>query len=91
MNTLREKLTEWTDIDIAAFHLAQNLGLMGKDVRFHLEAKHIFWSNNSVGNTLYNMLKELANLGILEYREDPDLQFKWNNSFVGSWETKIKT
>lgn len=89
METLKEKLSEWTDIDYAAFCLAQRLGLMNLDVRFQLEAKHVFWTNNPVGNTLYSMLEQLAELEFLEYREEPDLQYKWNDKFVGSWKKQI--
>lgn len=85
-NNLREKLFEWTDCDIACFILAQSMGLMGEDVRFHLEAKHVFWSQNSVGQALYDILVKLSKTEILEHRYEPDDQFRWNPSFVGSWE-----
>ncbi len=86
METLKETLSEWTDIDIAAFYLAQSIGLMEKDVQFQLEAKHVFWTNNPVGNSLYSILKQLFEIGFLEYREEPDYQFRWNKEFIGSWE-----
>ena len=48
MNTsgLGRTLAEWTDLDFAAFELAQCVGLMGADVDFAGRAKHVFWSRN---------------------------------------------
>ncbi len=88
-NNLRKELSDWTDCDIAAFILAQSIGLMSPDVRFHLEAKHVFWSANIVGETLYNFLIELTKAEILEHRFEPDDQFRWNPSFIGSWEQPL--
>jgi hypothetical protein len=84
METLKVKLSEWTDIDYVAFLLAKSIGLMQLDVRFQTEAKHVFWTDNPVGNTLYSMLRQLAEAEILEFREEPDLQYKWNDKFVWS-------
>lgn len=91
METLKEKWCEWTDIDYAMYDLAQNIGVMKKDLNFPLRAKSVFWSNDPVTNSLHLILKELVSLGVLEYREEPDLQYKWNNNFTGSWETPTKT
>jgi hypothetical protein len=85
-NTLREELSEWTDWDVAAFALAQSLGLMLPEVRFHLEAKHVFRTDYPVGNALHQILLELVAVGVLENRDEPDDQFRWNHAFVGSWE-----
>ena len=90
LHTLRDKLTEWTDWDGAAFLLAQNIGLIPPDVRFNLKAKHVFWSDNPIGNALHNMLRELVAAGVLENRNEPDGQYRWNTAFVGSWEAPRK-
>jgi hypothetical protein len=58
---------------------------MGPEVNFALEAKHVFWSNNEVGNALYQMLDHLVKIGALEYDEEQQL-YRWNPSFRGSWE-----
>jgi hypothetical protein len=86
METLKTKLEDWTDWDIAMFSLAQCLGLMSETVHFKLEAKHVFWTGNSVGNTLHEMLQRLVDIDILLMRDEPDKQYKWNRNFVGSWE-----
>ncbi|HML23297.1 MAG TPA: hypothetical protein PKD09_16705 [Aggregatilinea sp.] len=80
--TLKEALLDWTDWDLAERYLAQCLGLMTPDVK----AKHVFWSNNPIGNMLTNVLEELTQQGILEKRDEPDFQFRWNSAFHGSWE-----
>ena len=84
MDSLKEALSDWTDVDGAEYHLAVCLGLMmpGDFAR----AKHVFWSNNPIGNILYQMLDELARQAVLEKRDEPDYQFRWNTNFKGSWE-----
>ena len=85
-NTLRETLTDWTDWDWAAFYLAVALGLMPNDSATYFIAKGVFWSNNPLGNLLYKTLEGLVEQGILETREEPDNQFRWNPSYHGYWE-----
>jgi hypothetical protein len=84
---LREALADWTDWDFAAYYLARALGVMREDVRFHLEAKHVFWSNHPIGEMLYATLEHLVEVGVLQKREEPDDQYRWNPDFRGSWET----
>lgn len=87
IQTLRDRLSDWRDWDFAAFLLAQSIGLMSSEVRFHLEAKHVFWTNNPVGDALETMLGELVKTGVLENRDEPDDQYRWNPAFAGSWES----
>ena len=84
--TLKDGLWDWTDIDGAQHLLSKSLGLMNDDVRFAMEAKHVYWSNNPVRNALYDILMKLVEIEVLEYRDEPDHQFRWNGSFRGSWE-----
>ena len=86
--TLRERLSEWTDWDAAAFHLAQSLGLMAPDVDFCTRAKHVFWTDHPIGCALRDMLGRLVEAGVVEYRDEPDDQYRWRADFVGSWETR---
>ena len=86
MDTLKQALTEWTDWDGATFCLARCLGLMGPEVDFPVRAKHVFWSNNPVGNMLHEVLKHLIGQGILEVHPEDDTIIRWNSAFVGSWE-----
>ena|SRR3990167_10743854 len=82
---LKESLNDWTDSDLAGFALAVCLGLMPNDIKvFNGKAKHVFWSNNPLGNLLGQFLYRLGKLGVLE--TDDDSRFRWNNNFKGDWE-----
>lgn len=86
VSTLRDNLQDWTDIDLAAYQLALGMGLMIPDVAFAGRAKHIFWSENAIGAMLNDILRSFAENGILEYRDEPDYQYRWNPTFKGTWE-----
>jgi len=73
---LAEVLADWTDVDIASYELGRCLGLFGGQ-NFHIDVKHVFWTNNPLGNGLYGALLELVSAGVLEMREAPDRQFRW--------------
>ena len=83
---LKGKLTEWVDWDLAAYYLAQSLGMMDETVSFATDAKHVFWTDNPIGNMLHKILNELASSQILERRDEPDIQYRWNPTFKSSWE-----
>ena len=84
--TLKEALSNWTDADFAAYDLAQCLGLMGPNVEFATRAKHVFWAVNAIGTALSKMLDSLVEVGVLEERDEPSHQYRWNTNFKGSWE-----
>jgi len=77
--SLRDDLSEWTDWDVAEASLAKHLGLIDTAQDFG-GSKVIFWSNNTVGNTLMDCLIRLADAEVLNRREEPDIQFRWNPS-----------
>jgi hypothetical protein len=78
-DTLKDRLSEWTDWDGAAYCL----GLMPDGDAFG-GAKHVFWSNDPIGNMLHSMLELLVEQRALEKRDEPDIQYRWSPSFVGS-------
>lgn len=82
--TLVEALADWTDWDLAAYRLGQSLGLF-KDLDFAVDTKWVFWTNNVLGQTLYDMLIELAAIGILEHRQQPDSQFRARHRVDDWW------
>ena len=86
LTSLKEALNNWTDADLAAYHLALCLGLMTPDIDFATRAKHVFWAANPIGHMLYQMLNELTQQTILQKRDEPDYQFRWNTNFNGCWE-----
>jgi hypothetical protein len=84
--TLREALSDWSDWDSASYSLGICLGLMPDEPAFG-RAKSVFWPNHEIGRMLYNMLDQLVAAGVLEKRDEPDFQYRWNPAFRGSWET----
>jgi hypothetical protein len=75
--SLADDLAEWTDWDGAAYVLGRTLGLF-HDTDF-LRAKHVFWTDNRLGNGLHDALLALVDAGVLDRREEPDEQFRWLN------------
>ncbi len=53
---------------------------------FQTKAKHIFWSANDVGIAIHEMMETFVKLGMLEERDEPAIQYRWNQNFKGSWE-----
>ena len=85
--TLRETLRSWTDWDGAAYCLAVALGLIDPArAPLQTKAKHVFWSQHEVGGALHDMLEILVKLGVIERREEPDTQYRWNQDYRGTWE-----
>jgi len=78
-------MKEWSDWDGAARWLATCLGLMPDEPGWG-RTKHVFWSNHPIGNVLYETLERLVQVGVLESRDEPDKQYRWNPAFRGSWE-----
>jgi hypothetical protein len=44
------------------------------------EVKWVFWSDNPLGNALWDLLHALVKAGVLEHREEPDHQFRWKSA-----------
>ncbi|GLI00926.1 hypothetical protein [Phytohabitans aurantiacus] len=72
---LADDLDDWTDWDAAAYVLGRILGLF-PDADF-LDVKHVFWTDNQLGNGLRDALLALVAAGVLGRREEPDEQFRW--------------
>lgn len=76
--TLRERLSDWTDVDVAQHHLGLVLGVLppmedGETEGDHFRrCKSIFWSANRLGDALYETLKGLVDAGLLERLPDDD-------------------
>lgn len=71
-------LREWTDSDVAMFALGRALGWFPADGGFDefQEHKHVFWSNNDLGNALGGMLDALVTEGLARRR---GTQFRWKD------------
>jgi hypothetical protein len=80
LKTFKEALEKWTDYDIAEYLLALDLGLV-KEGDFQVRAKHIFNTDNKLGNMLSDILRKMEEEGILEYNEE-ETQFRWNAAYT---------
>lgn len=86
-------LQEWHDWDGAAYVLGGDLGLWDSTDPCFGNAKHIFWTDNPIGNALHNFLEELVRAGVLEGDGEGQTEghysaFRWNKDFKGTWEKK---
>ena len=74
--SLRECLLDWTDVDVAAYHLGRQLGVLPPPQKDETEGDHfrrcksIFWSANPLGDALYEALKAMEKCGFLERLAD---------------------
>lgn len=75
--TLKEKLADWMDWDGAEFELAVTLGILDGGQESWIKNKAIFWSANRTGDFLHTILQEFVKAGILEYRTEPEQQYRW--------------
>jgi hypothetical protein len=86
ITSLRD-LKEWMDFDFVEYHYMVVLGLIDPvKSPFQTKAKHVFWSANDVGSAVHEMLEAFVKLRVLEKRDDPCLQYRWNQEFRGTWE-----
>ncbi len=86
--SLQERLTDWVEWDLAAYHLGACLGFWpeyGAPVAYGGDpwngVKGIMWS--SEGDELYFFLDGLVEMGCLETRQEPDVAYRWNPNFKG--------
>jgi hypothetical protein len=80
--TLKELLKDWEDQDICAYYLACSLGLIEYDESWTVfrENKYIFWSNNPTSEFLYEALRKMAEVQMLEF-DDDETRYRWNKEF----------
>ncbi|MGW4895891.1 hypothetical protein ACWEQL_27095 [Kitasatospora sp. NPDC004240] len=85
MMDLSTELADWTDWDGAAFHVGRALGVFPESETFP-HVKSVFWTANPLGDALHDILLCLAAAGVLERRDEPDEQFRWNRPTVRTQE-----
>lgn len=69
-------LAEWTDWDEAAFALGRAIRLYERPTDYQF-VKGDFWTDNAGGNGLHAALNTLVDGGVLERRDEPDIQYRW--------------
>lgn len=81
--TLEELFASWVDYDHAQYYIACLLGIMeyNEDLRsiFH-ENSSIFNTRTKLGDSLFHILTELVELGLLE-ESDAGIGYRFNKSF----------
>jgi hypothetical protein len=76
----KDGLADWTDFDVAQLRLCRALGLLGPEVNYVYEVKHVFWTENRLGGALEAILEQLVIIGALEIdRSGPS--YRWNTTF----------
>ena len=78
--TLSAELVDWKGIDEAAHLLAMCMGLV-PDGTHIFDYKWVYWNNNPLGTMLVNILDQLVRIGVLEKRDEPDIQYRWSSNY----------
>lgn len=83
MDNLKKYLKNWEDIDVASFYLGCVLGIFEDDSMENFrENKGTFWTNNSLGDFLYDMLSRMSDENIIEMDYDK-LIVRWKDNGMG--------
>jgi hypothetical protein len=90
MPTFVAQLKDWTDWDVAAYVLAKSLGIIPEGLNFASDTKYVFWTSNALGDGLRDTLDCLVRTGVLEYRDEPDQQFRVSTDFDWSRSSHTK-
>jgi hypothetical protein len=80
MRTLRENVTDWTDVDETGHALALALGILDAAVPGKL-TKHVFWTSNQLIDALQDILDILVRIGALDWNQE-EQQYRWNPTFT---------
>jgi len=85
LDSLRERLHDWTDTDVAQYHMGMVLGALpppseaaDSEGEHFRDCKPIFWTRNGLGDFLLDALEALAKAGVLEKREYLEFRFAQN-------------
>ena len=90
--SLQERLAGWTSWDLTLFHLGACLGFWpefgapgdatGQFDPWH-GVKSVIWSANPLGDAMSNFIVALLEVGALERRDEPDIEYRWNPNYKG--------
>lgn len=83
-HNLSSALKDWTEIDVSAFYVGVALGIIppaSEEQKYSFSGyKWMFWTDNPLGNMLFDTLENLVNLKILEKHSNDEL-YRWNPDF----------
>jgi len=94
--SLRERLADWTDLDVAQYHLGLVLGVLPERLENESDGDHfrrlkgVFWAANPLGDILWEQLCMLTKHGMLEQQPEEDgtlhslCPFRFSPSWVES-------
>ncbi len=71
---LRDELQTWVNADKASHILGRDIGVF--DGTLNLYRLTLFMPT-PISTALYKMLNELVTAGVLERRDDPEIEFRW--------------
>lgn len=80
--SLPQALADWTDFDVAAHAIGVGLGVFGPGSKMR-DHKHVFWTDNPLGNALDEVLHALVEGGVLDKKtiaSDPDPHGTWHRA-----------
>lgn len=86
--SLKERLSDWTDWDRAAYELGACLGFCvdfgaPHDQDLWNGVKSVIRSRNALSDALIEFLGSLTVAGVLEMRDNPDIAYRWNPNYEG--------
>lgn len=73
---LKDALVDWMDVDGAQHELGRLLGLVDPKASFQ-DTKHFWWTENETGSVTVIILEKMVSSGFLEFRTEPDIQYRW--------------
>lgn len=90
--SLQERLSGWTSWDLALYHLGACLGFWPEfgapgDATGPFDPWHgikgVIWSANALGDAMSDFVVALNKAGVLERRDEPDIEYRWNPNYKG--------
>lgn len=90
MRTLAERLKDWTDWDVAEYHLGVVLGLFPEwpgswDNDVTAPLKGVIWSQSLIGDALAEGIRALSDSGLMYHNEDAG-RYRWMTERERNWE-----
>lgn len=89
--SVKQYLKDWRDLDHLQYEIALRLGVISIDQSFQTDVKWVFWTDNPLGNMLYDMIRALEENGFIEQNDQLQYRWKGNNEVTASIENDNAT